>query len=79
MKPEKTVKIVSESGDSINIPLSTEGEREAAMLIIDGVRYHFERITQEQLVSEYRVDDDPDYQPQTDAGGYCYVLAPFAK
>jgi hypothetical protein len=79
MKPKKTVEVVSESGDSINIPLAIEGEREGAMLIIDGVRYHFERITKEQLVSEYRVDDDPNYQPQTDADGYCYVLAPFSK
>lgn len=79
MNPEKTVEIVSEAGDSINIPLVSEGEREAAMLMIDGVRYHFERITKEQLLSEYRVDDDPDYQPQADAEGYCYALAPFSK
>ena len=79
MRIKNNIKIVNESGESINIPMSIEGEREAAMLQINGVRYHFERVTKERLTSEYRVDDDPDYQPQTDAEGYCYILAPFSR
>jgi len=79
MRIERTVEIVNEAGSSISVPLSIEGDREAAVLEIDGVQYHFERISKAQLVSEYRIDDDPDYQPQTDAEGYCYVLAPFSK
>ncbi len=79
MKYAKIVEIVSETGDSVNIPLTIEGEREAAIIMIDGVRYHLERIKKEQPVSEYRVDDDPDYQPQTDSEDFCYILAPFSK
>jgi len=79
MKSDRTVGIISEAGDSINITLSIEGEREGAMLMIDGVRYHFERVANNQFISEYQVDDDPNYKPQTDADGYCYVLAPFSE
>ncbi len=31
------------------------------------------------LLSEYKVDGDPDYQPQADAESYCYILAPFCE
>lgn len=79
MKPQKTVEIASAAGDLITIPLTLEDDREVAILMIDDVQYHFERITKDRLISEYRVDDDPHYQPQTDAEGYCYILAPFSK
>ena len=79
MQSKKSVEIISGTGDSINISLAIEGEREAATLMIGGVQYHLERIKKEQFVSEYRVDDDPDYQPQADSEGFCYILAPFSK
>ena len=65
--------------DFIEVPLEMDNGREVAMLQIDGVSYHFERIRKEILLSGYRVDGDPDYQPQTDAEGYCYILAPFCE
>lgn len=79
MKFERIVTISSEAGASINLPLFFEGEREGAILIVDGIRYHFERISKKQLLSEYRVDTDPDYRPQSDVEGYCYILAPFSN
>lgn len=79
MKLEKAVEIVSEAGEAISIPLSFEGERGAAILMIDGIRHHLERVKKEQLISEYRVDDDPNYQPQADSEGYCYILIPFSR
>jgi hypothetical protein len=65
--------------DFIEIPLVVEDDREVGTVLIDGIFYHFERIKKEALLSEYRVDTDPDYEPQTDAEGYCYILAPFSK
>lgn len=65
--------------DFIEIPLHIDDSREVATLQIDGVSYHFERIKKATLLSEYKVDGDPDYQPQTDAEGYCYILSPFCK
>ena len=78
VKAEHTAHIRTEQEDLLTVPLFVEGERQAAVLTIDGVSYHLERISCEQLTSEYRVDLDPDYQPQADAEGFCYILAPFA-
>ena len=75
----KTIDIVTEEGEAINIPLFLEGEREATVLMINGVQYHLERILRQQFVSRYRVDSDPDYDPQEDAEGFCYILAPFSR
>jgi len=73
-------KAMLQSGsDCIEIPLSVDDGREVATIQIDGVFYHFERIGKETLLSECRVDGDPDYQPRTDADGYCYLLAPFCR
>jgi hypothetical protein len=76
MKEKATIQSGS---DFIEIPLEVDDNREVATLVIDGVFYHFERITKETLLSEYKVDGDPDYQPQTNAEGYCYILAPFCE
>jgi hypothetical protein len=76
MKEKATIQSGS---DVIEIPLEMDDGREVASLQIDGVSYHFERIRKETLLSEYKVDGDPDYQPQTDAEGYCYILAPFCE
>lgn len=75
----ETVQVMNEQGDILNISLEFDGEREAATLIIEGVKYHFERIGQNKLVTEYKVDLDPDYKPQSNVEGHCYILAPFSK
>jgi hypothetical protein len=79
MEEQRTVQLGNGMNDFIEIPLDVEDGREVGMVLIDGVFYHFERIKKETLLSEYRVDNDPDYDPQTDAEGYCYILAPFCK
>jgi hypothetical protein len=64
---------------AIRVSLEFDGERESTQLLIDGVSYHFERIRKEQLIREYKVDSDPDYDPQSDDFGYCYMIAPFCQ
>lgn len=76
MKEKVTIQSCS---DFIEIPMEVDDGREVGSLQIDGVSYHFERIKKETLLSEYKVDGDTDYQPQTDTKGYCYILAPFCK
>lgn len=75
----RVAEIISETGESVRISLSFDGERESSVVNIDGIRYHLERISKERLASEYQVDSDPDYQPKSDSAGYCYILAPFSK
>lgn len=77
---EKKEKVtISDGSKEIEIALVVDDDREVAMLLIDGVLYHFERIRKEMLLTDYRVDADPDYQPQSDSDGYCYILAPFCE
>jgi hypothetical protein len=64
---------------TINVFLEFDGERESTQLLIDGVSYHFERIKKDQLIREYKIDNDPDYDPQSDELGYCYMIAPFCQ
>lgn len=78
MKKKEKV-ILSAGSKEIEIPLAIEGNREAAIFLVDGVLYHFERLPKETFMTDYRVDTDPDYQPQSDSDGYCYILAPFCK
>jgi hypothetical protein len=73
------VQIQNLSGDTLTVELHFDGERSAAVLEIDGVKYHLERVGRNELLSNYKVDADPDYQPQADAAGYCYILAPFSS
>ena len=73
------IEIVNENGDSIRVSLDTTGDRHSTMLLIDGVRYHLDRVAGQQLTSDYQVDDDPNYSPTTDAEGYCYIIAPFSE
>ena len=74
-----TIDITNEFGQSLTVSMSPEGERETTVLVIDGVRYHFERIARDELMAEYRVDSDPGYHPRTDSDGFCYTLAPFSE
>ena len=78
MNNKGIAEIRTSSGEVILVPLSAENEREQARLVIDGVPYHFERISRNDLFSHYIVDDDPDYDPKSDEDGCCYVLAPYS-
>ncbi|MGI8733213.1 MAG: hypothetical protein ACR2LM_07915 [Pyrinomonadaceae bacterium] len=64
---------------NIVVSLEFDGERESTQLLIDGISYHFERIKKERLMGDYKVDGDPDYEPQSDVSGYCYLIAPYCK
>ncbi len=66
------------SGESVTVPLASDGDREVARLEMDGVFYHLERIHKSDLLAHYKVDDDPDYDPQSDDAGFCYLLAPYS-
>ncbi len=79
MTPNNTAKIQTSSGDILIVPLSSEGGRDGCHLVIDGVPYHFDRVRREELLSHYKVDDDPDYTPKADADGFCYILAPYSS
>ena len=78
VNPNSTAEIQTSSGDVLAVPLSSEGGREGSRLVIDGVPYHFERVSRKELLSRYKVDDDPDYAPKSDADGFCYILAPYS-
>ncbi len=78
-EPEHIAQISSEDGNELTVPFFVEGGRQSTVLIIDGVSYHLERIPRGRLTSDYLVDDDPNYQPQADAEGYCCILAPFSE
>lgn len=78
VNPKSAAEIQTPSGDTLVVPLSPEGGRDGARLVIDGVPYHFERVRREELLSRYQVDDDPGYAPEADADGFCYILAPYS-
>lgn len=75
----RVVEITNGFGATIHVELEYEGDREGASITIEGINYHFERLKKERLLSDYKIDDDPDYQPQSDADGYCYLIAPFSE
>ncbi len=79
MEGLRVVQITNGLGAKIEVELEFEGDREGGSITIEGINYHFERLTKERLLSDYKIDDDPDYQPQTDADGYCYLIAPFSE
>ena len=76
---KNAVEISTDSGDTLEISLIQDDDRAHSCLIIDGIRYHFERVTKSDLLTEYKVDGDPDYLPQADANGHCYILAPYSE
>lgn len=75
----KSVKVTLGSGASVEIPLTIDGNREVARLLIDSVPYHFERLKKADLVAKYRVDSDPSYKPRSDTNGYCCILSPYSE
>ena len=70
---------ISNGIESMQVPIAHDGEHESGTLLINGMHYHFERIPKEQFIEEYKVDSDPDYSPQSDSEGYCYIIAPFSE
>jgi hypothetical protein len=79
MKRKVTLQLSHSRDHFIEIPLILDGDREVATILIDGIFHHLERIKKETLLSQYFIDRDPDYEPQTDTDGYCYILSPFSK
>lgn len=74
----KIMRVVTAQGKKIDIPLCSEDGREYAVLIINGVYYHIERVAKDDLIANYKVDLDPDYEPQGDESGHCFMIAPFS-
>ena len=74
-----TIEISTASGDTLKVSLTQEEDRAHSCLMINGVRHHFERVTLADLLTHYKVDSDPDYLPQSDASGHCYILAPYSE
>jgi len=79
MEGIRVVEITNGLGATIEVELEFEGDREGGSVVINGINYHFERLKKERLLSDYKIDDDPDYQPQADADGCCYLIAPFSE
>lgn len=76
---DRTITIITETGENLSVQLVFDGERQSSLLIIDGRFYHFERIYVDDFVKSYIVDSDPNYCQATDSDGYCYMIAPFTK
>ena len=79
MTNTNTVQITNSSGKSIEVLLVDDGEHAHSCLTINGMHYHFERVTKSVIMTDYKVDSDPDYEPQTDPAGFCYILAPYSE
>jgi hypothetical protein len=78
MKAANSIKIKTQSGLMLHVPLEKCGDREAGTIFIDDIPYHIERMPKNLLCKEYKVDADPDYLPQTDNSNRCVVVAPFS-
>jgi len=75
----KNLKIQNGYGETIEIALLRDGTRDVGQVFIDGVPYHIERMKSDELMSEYKIDTDPDYSPQRDKHGRCVLIAPYCK
>lgn len=71
--------IANANGESINVTLQADGLRQVGTLLINGLRYHIENMPLQEFCSNYRVDNDKAYDPQTDASGCCVIIAPFSR
>jgi hypothetical protein len=79
MKTHNTIKIKTENGSTLQVPLEKCGDREAATIFIDGIPHHIERMSRDLLCKEYRIDTDPDYIPKTDRANRCILVTPFSQ
>ena len=74
----EAIEIQNGAGERLEIETEFEDGREVATIHIDEVPYHIERISAKMLMSDYCVDTDPDYLPNTDLNGKCVIVAPFS-
>ncbi len=74
-----TIKIKTESGSTLQVPVENCGDRQAATIFIDNIPYHIERMPKDLLCKEYKIDTDPDYVPKTDSSNRCVVVTPFSQ
>ncbi len=79
MKTTTFIRIKTQSGLMIQVPLEKCGDREAGTIFIDDIPYHIERMSKNLLRKEYKIDADADYVPQTDNANRCIVVAPFSE
>lgn len=79
MKATNSIKIETQSGLMVQVPLEKFGSREMGTIFIDDVPYHIERMSKQLLCKEYKIDADTDYVPQTDKANRCVMVAPFSK
>jgi hypothetical protein len=79
MDEQKTAILSIGSGHDLEMTMFLDDGRYVASLSINGVMYHFERMTRKEFTSSYVVDLDPDYEPKTDKDGMCFLIAPFCK
>lgn len=77
MKTINSITIRTQNGLALQVPLESCGDREGAMIFIDDVPYHIERMPKSLLCKEYKIDTEPRYDPQTDNANRCVMVAPF--
>jgi hypothetical protein len=79
MKATNSIRIKTQNGLMLQVPLEKCGNREAGTIFIDDIPYHIERMSKKLLCKEYKIDADTDYVPQTDNANRCVMVAPFSK
>jgi hypothetical protein len=79
MKTINSIRIRTQSGLTLQVPVENCDDREAATIFIDNVPYHIERMPKALLCKEYKIDTEPDYDPQTDNANRCVMVAPFGQ
>lgn len=77
MKATNSLRLRTQDGSTLQVRLENWDDREAATIFIDDVPYHLERVSKELLCKEYKVDREPDYDPQADRESRCVMVAPF--
>jgi hypothetical protein len=70
--------IENEAGEKLNVYMWREGGTVGASLRINGTLHHIEWLPASEIVTNYVVDTDPDYSPETDELGYCFLVVPFS-
>ena len=59
MKTNNFIKIKTQYGSTLEVPVESWGVREAATIFVDDVPYHIERMAKDLLCKEYKIDADP--------------------
>jgi len=79
MKNTGTLRLENEEGQCIELHVKKEEGVQRCTILIDGVKYHFERMPKAQMLRNYRIDSDPDYHPDSDSERCCCIIAPFSN